>query len=65
MGYLYNIVTSRHVVNENAKYDSKPLSYPMHDLNSVFTHWDNKLKRNVPTENKINGGTENNAESEH
>lgn len=37
--------------------------YPMHDLNSVFTHWDDKLKRNVSTpnvlpdtENKIDDG---------
>lgn len=32
--------------------DIKPANYPMNDLMSVFTHWDNKLKRNVPTENK-------------
>ena len=60
MGYLYNIVSSRHVVNENAKYNSKPLPYKMHDLDSVYTHWDEKSGRNIPTENKIIGGTENN-----
>ena len=43
-------------VNIDTKYESKPSSYKMNDLNSVFTHWDDKLKCNVPTENKINGG---------
>ena len=43
-------------VNADVKCSSKPLPYPSHDLNSVFTHWDNKLKRNVSTENKLNGG---------
>ena len=36
-------------VNVDAKYDSKPLPYPSHDLNSVFTHWDDELKCNVKT----------------
>ena len=47
-------------VNVNNKYDSKPLNYPMNDISSTFTHWDDKLKRNVPTENKLNndGGTD-------
>jgi hypothetical protein len=40
-------------VNVNNKYDSKPASYPIHDLNSVYTHWDDKLKRNVPTPNEL------------
>lgn len=52
-------------VNVNNKYPPKPLPYPAHDLNSVYTHWDNNLKRNVATpnelpndnENKIDGGT--------
>ena len=49
-------------VNVNVKYDSKPLHYLMNDLSSVFTHWDNELKRNVstpnvlPVINKSNGG---------
>lgn len=56
-------------VNVNAKYNSKPLSYTSHDLNSVFSHWDDKLKRNVTTPNelptcgvninKLNGGNTN------
>lgn len=40
-------------VNVGAKYDSKPLPYPKHDLNSVFTHWDSKLQRNVSTPNEL------------
>ena len=50
-----NIVTTRGVVPVNGTTPSKPI-YPMHDLNSVYTHWDNELKCNVPTENKLNGG---------
>lgn len=51
-------------VNVDAKYDSKPLPYPSHDLNSVFTHWDDELKCNVQTENKLNnGGISNNGKS--
>ena len=52
------------IANQNAKYNSKPSSYPLHDLSSVFTHWDDTLKRNVPTPNELpnknkinNGGT--------
>lgn len=40
-------------VNQNAKYNSKPLPYKMNDVNSVFTHWDNTLKRNVSTPNEL------------
>ena len=29
----------------------KPSPYPKNDLSSVYSHWDNKLRRNVPTEN--------------
>lgn len=29
----------------------KPLNYPKNDLNSVFKHWDNNLKKNVITKN--------------
>ena len=50
-------------VNIDTKYDSKPLPYPGHDLMSIFTHWDDELKRNIPTENKLNGGVNNNAEN--
>lgn len=56
---MSNIVTSRGVVLTNSTSPSKPLNYPMHDLNSVFTHYDENLGRNVPTENIINGGASN------
>ena len=32
-----------------------PKYYPMNDLASVFTHYDAKLGKNIPTENKIKG----------
>ena len=54
-----NIVTSKGVVLVNSTTPSKPLSYPMNDLSSVFTHWDDELKCNIPTENKLNGGASN------
>lgn len=41
------------VVNVNNKYSSKPLPYPKNDLDSVFTHWDDKLKCNVSTPNEL------------
>jgi hypothetical protein len=50
-------------VNQNNKYDSKPLPYSMNDLNSVFTHYDKDKGYNVPTENKLNGGVDNNGKS--
>lgn len=63
MNYKNNIISSRRVVNENAKYDSKPLPYKMNDLDSVYTHYDNTKGYNIPTENKINGGMSNNGKS--
>ena len=56
---MSNIVTTRGVVLTNSTTPSKPLSYPMNDLSSVFTHYDKDLGRNVPTENKLNGGVSN------
>lgn len=35
-------------------------NYPMHDLSSVFTHWDEKIKCNVPTPNELPNGVVNN-----
>lgn len=29
--------------------------YQMNDLGSVYTHWDNKKGKNIPTENKLKG----------
>ena len=43
-------------VNVNNKYPPKPLLYKMHDLSSVFTHYDKTKGYNVPTENKLNNG---------
>ena len=56
---MSNIVTTRGVVLTNSTTPSKTISYPMHDLNSVYTHYDEDLKKNVPTENIINGGVSN------
>ena len=53
------IVDRGNVIAVNVDNKSKPLNYPMHDLNSVYTHWDDNLKRNVSTENKLNGGANN------
>ena len=53
------IVSARGVVLTNSTTPSKPLSYPMNDLSSVYTHYDKTLGKNVPTENKLNGGTGN------
>ena len=33
--------------------------YPLHDLSSVFTHWDPKLCKNVPTPNELPGVNKN------
>ena len=47
------------------KLDKKPRYY-MNDLNSVYTHWDPKTGKNVPTENKISEGVDkNNGCSDH
>ena len=40
-------------VNSNTNCSSKPLSYQKHDLNSVFTHWDDDLKCNISTPNEL------------
>lgn len=38
--------------------------YIMNDLCSVYTHWDQKLKCNIPTENKLKGDVINGKSSE-
>lgn len=53
------IVTTRGIVLTNSTTPSKPLSYPMNDLNSVYTHYDKNTGKNIPTENKLNGGVSN------
>jgi hypothetical protein len=47
------------VVNKDSKSVTEPQSYPMNDLSSVYTHWDEELKKNIPTENKLVGGKNN------
>ena len=56
---MSNIVSTRGVVLTNSTTPSKPLSYPMNDLSSVYTHYDKNLGKNIPTENIINGGVSN------
>lgn len=43
---------------DDFKKPRKP-SYPMNDLGSVYTHWDPKKCKNVPTENKLPKGVDN------
>lgn len=66
------IIDRGNIIPVNVDNKTKSLNYPTHDLNSVFTHWDDKLKRNVSTPNKLpnienklnnNGGMNNNGES--
>lgn len=42
------VTESKSNYNDN---NIKPASYPMNDLESVFTHWDDNLKKNVTTKN--------------
>lgn len=51
------------IVNQNNKYNSKPLPYKMNDLDRVFVHYDKIKGYNIPTENKLNGGIDNDAEN--
>ena len=47
------IVERNKVIAVNVNSNPKPLPYQIHDLNSVYTHWDDKLKRNVSTPNEL------------
>ena len=47
------IIDRGKVISVSTESKSKPLPYQKHDLNSVFSHWDSKLCKNVPTENKL------------
>ena len=51
------------ITNQNNKYDSKPLPYKMNDLDRVFVHYDKDKGYNVPTENKLIGGKNNNGKN--
>lgn len=47
--------------NINTPITNKPkkVRYKMNDLGSVYTHYDAKTGRNVPTENKLKGDDDN------
>ena len=47
------IIENRYIVNVNHGIEYPKMNYPKNDLMSVFVHWDDKLKRNAPTENKL------------
>ena len=48
------IIENHSIVNVNHGTVEYPkMNYPKNDLASVFVHWDDELKRNVPTENKL------------
>lgn len=53
------IVERNKITKINYGDNIKAQNYPMNDLSSVFTHWDNNLKKNVPTENKLEGDNNN------
>ena len=45
------IVERDRVVKVNYNDTPKPLPYEKNDFKSVYSHWDNELKRNVVTSN--------------
>ena len=47
------IIQGQYTINTNNMTGYHKMNYPKNDLASVFVHWDDKLKRNVPTENKL------------
>lgn len=47
------IIENRYIVNVNHVIEYPKMNYPKNDLMSVFVHLDDELKRNVPTENKL------------
>ena len=57
------IIDGCKIVKINVSNNTKPLPYKMNDLGSVYTHYDKDKGCNVPTENKLNGGMENNGKS--
>lgn len=54
------IIDHGKVIAINVNNDSKSLHYPSHDLMSVFTHWDDKLKCNISTPNELPNKVDNN-----
>lgn len=56
----YIIDKSKNVVLNNYSYTPpKQPRYQINDLMSVYTHYDQKLGINIPTENKIKGDVKN------
>lgn len=47
------IIENHSIVNVNHETEYQKMNYPKNDLMSVFVHWDDELKRNVTTENKL------------
>ena len=47
------IIQGQYTINTNNMAGYHKMNYPKNDLMSVFVHWDDELKRNVPTENKL------------
>lgn len=55
-------IVSRNTVKVGTPYTNTN-RYPNNDLGSVYTHWDPKLGKNVPTENKLKGDDDNGNDS--
>ena len=47
------VIENNSIVKTNNTTEYPKMNYPKNDLMSVFVHWDDELKRNVPTENKL------------
>ena len=47
------VIENNSIVETNNTTEYPKMNYPKNDLMSVFVHWDDELKRNVPTENKL------------
>lgn len=47
------IIDHGKVIPVNTEHDPKPVSYLLNDLNSVYTHFDPKLCKNVITPNEL------------
>lgn len=47
------IVLDRVVLDLSNPIDESKIRYAMSDLNSVYTHYDAKIGKNIPTPNKL------------
>ena len=58
------IITSNNIKSVNVGFNyHSTLNYPRNDLGSVYTHYDTRLGKNIPTENKLPGGISENGKS--